>query len=112
MPRYDENAAIVALLHDVVEDTPITLQMLHVMGFDNGIVKAVDAMTRRKGEAYRDYIVRLAGNPMARAIKLADLEDNMSPERASRLPEAERSSLAKRYESAKRYLTIREWRVE
>lgn len=68
---------IVALLHDVVEDTKLTLDDLRERGFPRHIVEAVDAMTRRDGEDYFDFVVRAATNPLAYPVKVADLRDNL-----------------------------------
>ncbi|MBM3795263.1 MAG: HD domain-containing protein [Acidobacteria bacterium] len=74
---------IVGVLHDVVEDTGWTLAGLREAGFSESIVEAVDAMTRRDGESYEDFVARAGRNPIARNVKLADLDDNSD---ASRLP--------------------------
>jgi guanosine-3',5'-bis(diphosphate) 3'-pyrophosphohydrolase len=66
---------IAAVLHDIVEDTDITLEALAV-DFPPAIVDAVDALTHRKGEKYLQYIERLAPNNIARAVKIADIRDN------------------------------------
>jgi len=71
----DEKMA--AILHDVVEDSEWTLDDLRKEGFSAVVLKAVDALTRRDGEDYMNYIERLKPNPIARLVKLADLEDNM-----------------------------------
>ena len=68
---------IVGILHDVVEDTSITLHQLSEEGFTQEILDGVDAMTRRDNESYDEYIVRLQGNPIAVRVKLNDLTDNM-----------------------------------
>lgn len=68
---------IVALLHDVVEDTELTLDDLLDRRFPRHIVDAVDAMTRRDGEDYFDFVRRAASNPLARPVKVADLRDNL-----------------------------------
>lgn len=72
---------VVALLHDVIEDTPMTLDDLRKEGFPDYIVEAVDAITRRKpaesnGAARWKYIERCKANPIARVVKIADLEHN------------------------------------
>ena len=68
---------IVGILHDVVEDTSLTLRQLSEEGFTKEIIDGVDAMTRRDMESYDEYIVRLQGNPIAVRVKLNDLTDNM-----------------------------------
>jgi hypothetical protein len=71
----------IAILHDVIEDSDMTLEDLEKEGFPPQVMKALDAITRRKDEDYELYIERVAGNYLARKIKLVDLEDNMNPRR-------------------------------
>jgi (p)ppGpp synthase/HD superfamily hydrolase len=96
-------AQIVAALHDVVEDSETTLSAVAERGFSRAIVDAIDGITHRPGEAYEDYIDRLAANPIARQVKVSDLRDNLANNRAlSATPE----NLARiaRYEEALRTL--------
>lgn len=73
---------MVAVLHDVVEDTWVTLDHLDRFGFAPEVVEAVDAITQRKGlESYFDYIERCRANRIAAVVKLADLADNSDPVR-------------------------------
>jgi hypothetical protein len=76
-----EKEKIVAILHDVVEDSlpPCRwdLDDLRAEGFDEDIVAALDCVTKRHGEPYEAFILRALPNPLARAVKIADLEDNM-----------------------------------
>ena len=73
---------IVAWLHDVIEKNPDwTTQRLLSHGFSEAVVDAVDAMTRRMGEDYLDFARRAAANPLARPVKVADLEDNLAASR-------------------------------
>ncbi len=74
-PDEDDQAA--ALLHDVVEDSDMTLDGLRAEGFPEEVVHAVDCLTKREGESWPDYIARVEGDARAVRIKLADLEDNM-----------------------------------
>lgn len=74
----------VAVLHDVVEDTDWTLDKLRREGFPEEIIVALDCVTKREGEPYEDFVGRSGANPLARSVKLADLEDNMD---ARRMPE-------------------------
>jgi (p)ppGpp synthase/HD superfamily hydrolase len=73
----DEPERIAAVLHDVVEDTFITLTALIDEGFSPEVIEAVRLLTKPKGADYDQYIVAIAANPIARAVKLADLRDNM-----------------------------------
>jgi (p)ppGpp synthase/HD superfamily hydrolase len=69
---------IVGILHDVVEkNSQWSLSRLQGEGFKSTIIEAVDAMTRRVGESYEDFVSRAADNPISRAVKLADLKDNI-----------------------------------
>ena len=69
-------AQIVAVLHDVVEDTSVTLEDLRAAGFSETILAGVRCVTHGKNESYADYVVRCKTNPLGRQVKLADLEDN------------------------------------
>lgn len=73
---------IVAILHDVVEDTKITLNDLRSEGFDEKAIVALDCLTRRRGETYGEFILRCKTDPIATTVKLADLEDNSRIDRA------------------------------
>ena len=78
MSRVDApTAKIVAVLHDVVEDSELSLDDLRLQGFSGEIVDAVDALTRREGENYVDLVRRAKANPLAHAVKLADLADHL-----------------------------------
>lgn len=89
MTRLTSDAdRIVGVLHDVVEDTkdkpkPITLDELRRMGYSEEIIRAVDCLSRRDGETYDAFILRAKANPVARRVKLVDLEDNMDIRRLS-----------------------------
>jgi (p)ppGpp synthase/HD superfamily hydrolase len=72
-----------AILHDVVEDSEWSLDDLRKEGFPETVIEAVDCLTHRKQIRYRDYIRRIGENPVARKVKIADLEDNLD---AKRLP--------------------------
>jgi (p)ppGpp synthase/HD superfamily hydrolase len=71
-----EEARIVAVLHDTLEDTSLTEADLRREGFSESIIQAVLAVTHRAGEPYADYVVRCKALESARRAKLADLEDN------------------------------------
>jgi len=92
--RVEVQAA--AVLHDVVEDTSVTLD--DVAALDPAVAVLVEAVTRRHEEPYLDFVRRSGTDPEARAVKVADIQDNMS--RLHRLRSEEAESLAKRYETA------------
>jgi hypothetical protein len=81
----DEPSMMAAVLHDVVEDSAWTLDDLRQAGYPDAVVTAVDHLTRRPGEPYDGFIRRAAGDPLARRVKRADLEDNMDVRRIRRL---------------------------
>lgn len=66
-----------AVLHDVVEDTPVSLAQLVAEGFAPEVVAAVEALTKRAGESRIDAARRAAADPVARQVKLADNAENM-----------------------------------
>ena len=73
-----EDEMIVAVLHDVVEDTALTLGDLREAGFSEDVLAAVDCLTRRDDETYEEFIERIVPNPLAVRVKQADLVDNMN----------------------------------
>lgn len=74
---HNTDAMTAAVLHDTVEDTALTLDDLRREGFSETIVNAVDCLTRRDDETYDAFTERVMANPLAREVKLSDLEDNM-----------------------------------
>jgi (p)ppGpp synthase/HD superfamily hydrolase len=93
----------VAILHDVIEDSDLDLEDLECYGFSPTVIEAIDALTKRKGEDYFDFIERVKLNPIATKVKLVDLADNMD---LSRLPEVSDRDLQRqaRYEKAVKIL--------
>ena len=87
----DEAAKIVAALHDVIEDSSVTVEDLRQEGFEVGVLAALECLTHRKGESYSDYVARCKCNVIARQVKLADLEDNARPSRALLRPRPDRA---------------------
>lgn len=86
---------IVALLHDTVEDGGIAAEYLLMLGFSQNIVNAVLAVSRRAREDYFDFIQRCKANPIARVVKIHDLEDNMDITRLNELTEKDVERLKK-----------------
>lgn len=91
----DEATTIVALLHDVVEDTDYTLDDLTRMGFDDTVTDALALLTHKKGVPYLEYVAKLKNNPIARAVKLADLRHNSDLSRLDEMDEKAESRLEK-----------------
>ena len=75
---YGEFYQAVAWLHDIVEDTSVTIKGLREAGFDGDIVHAVAALTKHEGVSYLQYLLVVKTNRIARVVKLADLTHNMS----------------------------------
>jgi len=72
----DEDSILVALLHDVVEDTDRTLEDLAREGFPPQVIRALSLMTHEPSVPYLDYVKALKADPLARRVKLADLRHN------------------------------------
>jgi (p)ppGpp synthase/HD superfamily hydrolase len=95
---------IVGVLHDIMEDTPITRQVLKEKGYSQEVIDSLDHLTKREGEQYEDFIMRCRTNPIALKVKIADLEDNMDLRRLDKVTENDLERLNK-YLVAWRYLT-------
>lgn len=91
------DAQVAAVLHDVVEDTAVTLDDLQRFGFSAAVIDAVDALTKRPGEARDLFIRRAHRNPIARVVKRADIAHNSDAERLDPLPEVDRNRLRSKY---------------
>jgi (p)ppGpp synthase/HD superfamily hydrolase len=105
MMKMDSQAGMIAaMLHDVVEDSSVTLSDLRAEGFSEEVIAAVDHLTRREGEAYEIFINRLRHNPLAVKVKLADLEDNMDIRRIENVTERDIERMQK-YQAARQKLS-------
>jgi (p)ppGpp synthase/HD superfamily hydrolase len=100
----DEDAVIVALLHDVIEDTSVRAQDLLCAGFDDKVVQSVVSISRRPGEAYSGYLDRVKKDELATKVKLGDLRHNSDLGRLSNV-DKEAISLHKRYQKAIEFLS-------
>jgi (p)ppGpp synthase/HD superfamily hydrolase len=90
---------IAAVLHDIIENTKMTLEDLRKRGFPENIVTAIDCLSKREGEQYEAYIERTRSNPLALRVKIADLEDNMDLRRIKQmtLKDVDRLSRYRKY---------------
>ena len=95
---------IVAVLHDTIEDTDITVEDLISKGFTDDVVEAVELLSKPKQEDYIKYIKRIKENPLAREVKIADLQDNMDLSRLKEITEKDLKRVAK-YKKAYNILT-------
>ena len=96
-----EAETCVALLHDVVEDTDVTVADLREI-FPAEITDAVDVLTHKPGISYEDYVRGIKANPIARKVKLADLAHNMD---TTRMPDSGYDTRMKKYERAREILS-------
>lgn len=87
-----ESERIAAVLHDVVEDSDVSLEALSAQGFSDDVVCAVEALTKRPGETRLAAAHRAAANAIARVVKLADNAENLD---VSRIPEPTPGDLAR-----------------
>lgn len=100
---YDEK--IVGVLHDVIEDCPeITLETLLEEGFPNEIVFAVECLTKQPDQDYSDFVRQTERSPLAVAVKMNDLRDNMDLRRFTKLLNEKDVKRLNKYLSAYRYL--------
>jgi len=99
-----QDEKIIALLHDVIEDSDITLNQLENDGFPESITKRVFILTRQHHQTYEEYIETVKQDTVATSVKLADLEDNMDRTRLKTLTPKDEERL-KKYEWAYHFLT-------
>ena len=84
--KTDEEKAV-AYLHDVIEDTELTLEDLCEYDFSKEVIEAVDIITKKRGEDYQSYLNSVKKNKLARAVKLADLRHNSNLTRLTKVTE-------------------------
>lgn len=94
---------IVAVLHDVVEDSNYEFYDLVNASIPEVCIEALKLLTHDKNVSYMDYIKRISTNPLAKAVKLADLKDNSDLSRLKEVTEKDKDRL-KKYQSAIEYL--------
>lgn len=100
---YEIRAA--AWLHDVVEDTEYTLDDLRKVGITESVLVAVEALTKRPHEPFKNYYERVKANPMAVAVKWHDVADNAREDRLALVAPDTRERLRAKYERARHALT-------
>ena len=99
MKFRDEQSQIVAILHDVIEDTPVTMQDIRDHGFSETIINALDCVTERDGESYDDFILRISENKLATKVKIEDIRDNMDVNRLDEIKDKDIARLKKYHKS-------------
>ncbi len=92
----------VALLHDVIENSDLTATDLLTAGMTKPVVDAVLALTKAESQSYDDFIEQVAVNPLARKVKLADIEDNINLLRLETVSEKDLQRVAKYHHAWKR----------
>jgi len=106
MRMKTEAEMITAILHDVVEDTrnnpeasKWTIERLREQGFSEEVLEALECVTDREDESYEQFIERAGKNPIARQVKIADLEDNMNIQRIGEIRSKDLERLEKYHKS-------------
>ena len=102
----DEATTVTALLHDVVEDTAYTIKDLEALGFAPEVLEALALLTHKETVPYMDYVAAIKQNPIARAVKLADLAHNSDLTRLDTV-DAKALARAEKYRQAIALLTER-----
>ncbi|MCM3748073.1 HD domain-containing protein [Paenibacillus pasadenensis] len=92
---------IVAVLHDVVEDTDITLDQLRELGFSQEVVEAIGLLTRSQLDSYEQFVRKTLHNPLSKMVKIADIEENMNIARINQPTEKDYKRLEKYREALK-----------
>lgn len=98
----DDEERILALIHDVLEDTDCPFSTFTNNSFPSKISTALIAITKTDTETYKEYIERVAKNDLAKRVKILDIKDNLDPERLKNIP----ASLINRYRDALNYLGV------
>jgi len=75
--RHSSKLKIIALLHDTVEDSDITISQLREYGFSEDILFAIQCLTHKKNESWKQYVKRICKSPLAQKVKQFDIEDNL-----------------------------------
>ena len=99
-----EQEKAVALLHDVIEDSDVTVDDLLVSGLSNEVVTAVQILTKKKGQNYQEYLEKVKSNNLARVVKLADLKHNSDLSRLKSVTDTDYERV-KKYKNAIYYLS-------
>lgn len=95
-----------AVLHDTIEDTPLSIDDLRARGCPPAVIGAVEVLTKRAGEDHDRYLQRVveSGNSIAIPVKWADIMDNSDPRRLQYLPVEDQQRLSVKYAHAKQLL--------
>lgn len=106
LSRENDLERICAVLHDVVEDSDISFDVLRKEGFSEEVIVVLDCLTKRKDESYDEFITRILGNETVCHVKLADLCDNMNLSRIENPNEKDEARIKKYNEAAERIMDV------
>lgn len=101
-----DTAVAAAWLHDVVEDSELSLEALSAEGIPQEVLSAVDALTKRPGEDRVSYLHRVRQNAVALLVKTADVDDNTDPQRVAKLDVGTRERLQAKYDETRAILSV------
>jgi (p)ppGpp synthase/HD superfamily hydrolase len=110
MRQPDETHQIVAVLHDVLEDSEVTAEDLRRSGYSEDVITAVESLTRGANETYDEFIERAAENSIARRVKLADLEDNLDITRLAKVRDKDLERMKKYHRARERLMAMEKGR--
>jgi|TARA_B100000315_G_scaffold30288_1_gene25711 (p)ppGpp synthase/HD superfamily hydrolase len=99
-----DNEKMAAVLHDVVEDSDWTLDDLKKEGFNSEVLKAVSLLTRDDNDSYDEFVQKAASNPISKAVKIADITDNLDLSRISNVTDKDVARV-KKYQRVLKTLT-------
>ena len=100
----DEDSVVVALLHDVVEDTDTTFDDLESMGFSDRVIAAIKLLTRQDTTDYFEYVKKISTDPIATKVKIVDLDHNSDLSRLKKVSEKDIARVEK-YKKCLEFLT-------
>jgi len=103
MKFQNETEMIVAVLHDVIEDSDYSIDDLKKTGFPNEVTDALECLTKKNQEKYDDFILRIISNSLAKKIKIEDIKDNLDFTRLTTIGEKDLVRITK-YHRALKYL--------
>jgi len=107
-----EEERIVAVLHDVVEDSNVSLNDLKTYGFAKSIIDAIDCLSKRNNESYDGFIARISSNYLAKKIKIEDLKDNLDLTRLTSITDSDLVRIKKYHKALINFLELANSNIE
>ncbi len=102
---FSEDERIVSVMHDIVEDSAITLEDLKNLGFSEPIIEAIECLTKLNNESYESFIMRVSKNDLARKVKIEDIKDNLDLTRLNRVTSKDFTRVEKYHRALKNLTT-------